>query len=233
MAGVSQRAWGGALEALDKASELVRKRFPQLLYGKVFVTPNMKGTRTVAMYTPAKDVLYLSLLAQKATGDVQALCHEFGHRYDHRFWRDHEAKQEFMNLSTETVYETIPVDKKEMVTQFLKVLQSWKAGRKDMGPKLLQQYLAEINKNHSKQRVMRDLAQAALSGGPAEEKALRDKFLELGPDEIVTDKVLRGPLSVTPYGATDWKENFCEAFSFYLVGKPLPSEIQSFMERLK
>lgn len=239
MPGVSQKAWGGALEALDKATELIRKKFPQLLYGKVFVTPSVKGGKagTVAMYMPSTDIIYLSLRAQKTVGDVLALVHEFGHRYDYRFWRDKDAKQEFFSLSSDTVYEKIPIDpalKKKLVEEFLVAMRSYRSGKKPVHwSDLLTQFTQESNKDSRRRYILRDLSQKAIKGGTAEEKALRDKFLEIGPNEIVTDKILRGPLAVTPYGATDWKENFCEAFAHFLVGKPLPPEIQSFMEHLK
>jgi hypothetical protein len=50
--------------------------------------------------------------------------------------------------------------------------------------------------------------------------------------QVRTNKVVRGPLAVTPYGAKDWKENFAEAFAFYVMGKPLPAEIGELFAKL-
>jgi hypothetical protein len=53
-----------------------------------------------------------------------------------------------------------------------------------------------------------------------------------GTIKVRTSKILREPLAVTSYGAKDWKENFAEAFAFFVMGKPLPAEIGELFAKL-
>ncbi len=44
--------------------------------------------------------------------------------------------------------------------------------------------------------------------------------------EVKTDKVLHGPLAVTPYGATSPAENIADAFAHFVLDMSMPAQIQ-------
>lgn len=234
MPGVSRKAMGEAVAALDDATKFLQRKFPQVVYGKVFVSPRVSGG--VAQYVPEGDKVYLSLQAKETVGDVHSICHEFGHRYFHRFWRDKEARQMFWRLSEDPVYEKViytPTRKKELAGELLEQVHDRKAGRNPEPPSEgLSFYLTQIIKSPGKHDLWA-ASQAALKGGDREEIALVDTLVQLGPDEVQLPKVLRPALAVTPYAAQKgWTENFAEAFAFYVMGKPLPPEIKAIMDGL-
>ena len=233
MPGVSGKAMTGAIQALDEATRLVSKRFPQVTYGKVFVSERLSGANTLALYTFDGDVVYLSLRARNSVGDVYAIIHELGHRYFKKFWNDAKAKDQFRRLSTETAYETVvytPKQKDALAKDLLAQVVSRKKGGKPKAAPALDDYLEHFQPIDLSD--LKDLVRGATQGGAKEAKALVDGFLRMGPDSIQTDKVIREPLAVTSYGKTSWEENFSEAFAHYLMGKPLPDELQKIMDNL-
>jgi hypothetical protein len=235
MPGVTRAAMEGAIEALDTAAGFIKRKFPQVVYGKVFVSPRL--AHGVAQYVPEGDRVYLSLQAKDTTGDVHAICHEFGHRYYHRFWKDRDARSLFWRLSEDSVYEVLefpPPKKEELAREMIEQVHAWQAGKKVPLSPDMDRYMRHINQDSGAREELREYAQAALKGGTKEEKLLTEAFVRLGPDEIKTDKVIRSPLAVTPYAAQKgWTENFAESFAFYVMGKTLPPEIQAIMEGLK
>lgn len=50
---------------------------------------------------------------------------------------------------------------------------------------------------------------------------------------VYTDKLLHGPLAVTPYGGTKPGENFAEAFAHYVLGMDFHPELYSIIDQLK
>jgi len=61
--------------------------------------------------------------------------------------------------------------------------------------------------------------------GMVTEKNLHDGIKGSKDLKVVTDDLLHGPLSVTPYGATKPMENYAEAFAHYVLGMDMPQEL--------
>jgi len=234
MPGVPRIKLQGCLEALDKASEIIRHKFPKLLYGKVYIAKSVAAG--VANYIPEQDTIALSLRAAKTRGDVLSLCHEFGHRYEQKFWKDKDQKNDFWELSNKPIYETVVFDKgtrSKLADEFIETAEAQIKGKKLPTSDLLNQYLKYlIHKNGPK---LRDLSQDFLKDpNEANRKPLWiGVALPTEKDVIIqTDKIIRDPIAVTPYGKKNWKENFAEAFAHYMLGMPLPQEVASIMEKL-
>jgi len=230
MPGVSRRQVAEALEALDAADRLIRPKFPQLLYGKVFVSPSV--AKGVASYVFEDDIIYLSTKTRKTVGDVHAICHELGHRFEHRFWRDTKQRDAFRRLSTETEYESIEFDAKlreQMADEFLALSLARMKGQSLTQSPLLLQWLN--HRMHEDFRTLRDLSQRLLQGEDVE-RDLRAAIK--GPKDVTlrTDKVVRDPVAVTPYGRKNWQENFCEAFALYVSGSQLPPSVTTILDEL-
>ena len=68
--------------------------------------------------------------------------------------------------------------------------------------------------------------------GSLDERALHAGVMGPKDQEVPTDKVLHGPLAVTPYGATDPAENFAEAFAHLVLGMPLAPELQAVLSAI-
>lgn len=81
---------------------------------------------------------------------------------------------------------------------------------------------------------LRSLTQKVLKGDTGAERQLRALLTgKPGVVEVPSEKVLHGPLQVTPYGATSPAENFAEAFAHYVLGKPLVAELAAIMGNLR
>ena len=235
MKGVTAKALDESIVALDTAAKFLSRKFPQVVYGKVFVSPKLSGTNAMAKYTEVDDVVYLSVKARGIYGDVHDIVHEFGHRYFSKFWLDKSAREVFRKLSLDTVYEVIsypPDVKQSLAKELLSTVRARKGG-KPLPPTSasFDTYLGYILGGPDGRDLM-DASKAAVAGGPKEAKSMVDLFIRVVPDKVTTDKVLSKPLAVTPYGGTSWTENFAEAFAHYVLGKPLPVEIQAIMDAL-
>jgi len=231
MKGVSRANVAGALDALDAAAKAIRPKFPKVLYGKVFISKSL-GSQA-ASYTP--DNLYLSVKAKNTVGDVYALCHELGHRYYHKFWKDKKARDQFWKLQ-EPVFEVLKFDKAlrgKLADEFLGIMHERMAGRNQDPSDLLMQWLDYRGK--AWMRATHTIAQEAMTGDEASEKKLRAEVIGEGNEvEVTTGKVVREPLYVTPYAAQkgSLSENFAEAFAHYVLGKKLHPEIAAIMAGL-
>jgi hypothetical protein len=194
MPGVSKKQLEDALAALDKAATATRSKFPKVLYGKVAIAKSLKGG--VATYVYEGDFVNLSVRAKATVGDVYALCHEFGHRFHQKFWRDTAQKNAFMKLSNEPLYETLSFDQKlrdNLAEEFLGILHDRMAGR----PTKPQSELLGTWLTHLMQKQlgpMREASQQAQQGDTKAEERLRGLIAGSGgPVEIPTQKVLRSP----------------------------------------
>lgn len=222
------------LGALDEASKAIRAKFPKLLYGKVYVTKTLPNSHsTVAKYMEDGDVVYISLKAKSTTGDVYALCHEFGHRYDKKFWKDKKQREEFNRLSTMPEYGQIVFDgalRKKLTDEFMGTMEDQKAGRRPQPSDMLTKWLDHhIAHNLDK---LRPLSLRAVKG---DEQAARElRALMLGDKDVTvqTGEIVRKPLHVTTYGAKSATENFAEAFAHHVLGMSMPAEIGAIMASL-
>ena len=234
MPGVSRPKQMSCLAALDAAADLIRPKFPQVLYGKVFLSKAVSGG--VATYTP--DTIHLGLRASGTVGDVHALCHEFGHRYEHRFWTDKALKDAFWHLSTEPVYEETLYDRAtraKVADELMGIADSMRVKKTPpKGSELAMRWAGYLNEHHV--RDVRPVMQRYVFD---HDDSARDALWSAwarpteGDIRVRTDKVVREPIHVTPYGKKSWKENFCEAFSLYVQGKALPPEVAEILSALR
>lgn len=236
--GVSAKQLDACLAALDKAVTHIRSKFPQVLYGKVYLGTSVgKGYGNVAVYMPDHDTLALSTRTATTVGDVHAICHELGHRYFYKLWKDKSQRDAFYQLSVNPVYEEIVFDKPtrgKLADEFLSNAEKMRAGGKPRTSDLLGAWIKELQ--HRPQ--IRDAQALGRKFTYDKDDSVREALWEAiaipseGTIRTRTDKILRGPLAVTPYGAKAWTENFAEAFAFYVMGKPLPEEIGAIMAKL-
>ena len=238
MPGVTHKDEEGALQALDAAAKALSHKFPQVLYGKVFITPRLPKAQTEAQYVFDSDVLYLSMKARDGVGDVYALIHEIGHRYFHKFWKDRDAAREFQRLSTEPEYEVIQISPETKKAWTEELITQARARRTNQQvpltqDKRLMEWIRHLQVTNSVNlSELRKLTLAAVKGGPNQDRALQFGLMSMIPSEYQTNRIVREPYAVTPYGATSWTENFSEAFAHFVLGKALPEPIQKIMEGL-
>lgn len=236
MAGVRRKDVDEVLEALDKATKVVQAKFPKLLYGDVYIAKTLsRGFGSLARYMPSSDTLIVSLKARGAIGDVYAICHELGHRYDRKFWKNKDSRSRFWGLSTNPKYEVIEYDaklRKDMADEFIDAIHARMGGKPMSYSSMLTTWMGHLMGKHATK--LRDLTQKALKGNSDAEGQIRKIIEGKGkPVEVQTDKEIRGPLHVTTYGAKNVSENFAEAFAHYVLGKQLPAEIAEVMGRLR
>jgi hypothetical protein len=239
MKGVSSKNIDDCLGALDKASGFIRAKFPQVLYGKVYLGTSVgRGYGSVAQYVADHDTVSLSIRTSTTVGDVHAICHELGHRFFHKFWKNKEQRDAFYLLSVDSQYETVDFDKatrEKLADEFISNSEKMREGGKPPTSDLLGTWITELKRRPE----IREIIALGKKFTWEKDDSVREKLwsalaLSSMPDVIAvqTDKKVRGPLAVTPYGGKDWKENFAEAFAFYAMGKPLPPEIASIFDAL-
>ena len=257
---VSQKDLDACLKALDAATDLCRSKFPELLYGKVFLAKRLQskgGGKTLASYVPSQDTMNVSTLATKTATDVEAILHELGHRFFHRFWKNDAAKREFMELSSSVTYEKIEVTR-EQRNKLADEYVAWVLQAADRVRQLKAQGAtkADIQKvmsgsSWSKELTVwfnmlgkrRPMDQQAIMQHTTSLMSLTDYTtqkvkihdavaLAKGPDVVEFNGVKKQAMAVSAYGATDWHENFSEAFAYALMGKAMPVEIKAIMDKL-
>ena len=237
--GVSQKDITSCLAALDKAAAYIRPKFPQVLYGKAYLGTSVgRGYSSVALYSPGHDTLALSTRTALTVGDVHAICHELGHRYYTKFWKNKEQRDAFWHLSVDSQYETVDFDKAtrgKMADEFIFNSEKMREGGRPPTSDLLGTWIVELKRRPE----IREVISLGKKFTWEKDDSVREKLWlalalpsESGVITVRTDKEIRGPLAVTPYGGKDWKENFAEAFAFYVMGKPLPPEISAIFDRL-
>lgn len=237
--GVSNRTLKTCLQALDRAVEHIRPHFPQVLYGKVYFGTSVgRGYSNVAIYIPALDTISISTRASNTVGDVHAICHELGHRYERRFFKDKGLWREFRRLSTEPTYQDIEFDaptRKKLADELVYLLEQTRSGAKaSSGSDLLGHWLKEVTQRPGGHQVGQMSKQFTWDqDDTVKEKLWSAVALPTEPTvRIQTDQVIKPPLAVTPYGQKSSSENFAEAFALYVMGKPLPDEIAVIMRQI-
>lgn len=236
-----------AIETLDEAAKKIQAtKFAKVVYGKVYVR---RGTRTpgtfeqrpgggvAGSYVASGDFINLSLYATPDRNSVMTLIHEFGHRYQMRFM-SRGSLELFERLSTVGPVESFSLSERSRAMDEYAVL--WKhhqeenfpdpnsilSARSQLWAKLFprEDYKSEVLPLLKRYRDEKD--ESAL--GP-----LQRAYGQLNvsqPVERLDPNV--GPVAASPYGATDWKENFAESFLAYVMRKPLPDALQKFMDEL-
>lgn len=239
MKGVSSKNIDDCLGALDKAAGFLRSKFPQVLYGKVYLGTSVgRGYGSVAQYVADHDTVSLSIRTSTTVGDVHAICHELGHRFFHKFWKSKEQKDAFWHLSMDSQYETVDFDKatrEKMADEFISNSEKMREGGRPPTSNLLGTWITELKRRPEIREVIALGKRFTWEKDDSVREALWSALALSSVSDVITvqtDKKVRGPLAVTPYGGKDWKENFAEAFAFYVMGKPLPPEISSILEGL-
>jgi len=239
MKGVSAKNIESCLAALDKASTYIRPKFPQVLYGKVYLGTSVgKGYANITIYVEDHDQVSLSTRASSTVGDVHAICHELGHRFFHKFWKNTEQKDQFRRLSQEPEYEVVEFDKPtraKLADEFLSNAEKMREGVKSPP---VSDLLSDWIKALKARPEIRDIMSLGKKFTWEKDDSVRDKLwaaLALPSEPTVqvrTDKILREPLNVSEYAKrTNWQENFAEAFAYYVMGKPLPAEIAAILDK--
>jgi hypothetical protein len=228
-----------SMKTLDLASAKIRSsKFDKVLYGKVFVTRGVKDNKA-GSYVPARDSINLSLYAIPDRDSVMTLIHEFGHRYHTRFL-DHEARQKFIRLSEEGDYEVFYFnlgERKKLADEYIALLLKHRIGEfptkalSDEGERWFHNY----PRDEWKTKVVPFIRKFRDDADDTVEEQLREalgKFWLGGNVEVESNKDHRTPLYASPYGSTNWTENFAECFLHYIIGKALPPPLQKFMDSL-
>lgn len=226
MSGVRKKDTADCLAALDEAIRLCKAQFPQVLYGKMYITPAISMTRkkvTLAHYHIAHDVMTISLKARRGDRQViHTILHELGHRYDHKFLhRDERTK--FGGLSSGRIHvEEIltPEKAREMATLVVNYLgmPKWQ-GFNEINALMLDLYPGV---KHTPE-LKKALEFKRTTGQPVTDTtAVWAEIAGLAPAVMNKTVNLGKELAVTPYGGTNPGENFAEGFAHYLMGLVLP-----------
>lgn len=227
MRGLKKAEVDAALEALDAAAEKIRSKFPQVLYGEVYFSTHLSA-KTAAQYVPGQDTIQLSVRARKRFDDIYSLIHEFGHRFDWKFQKGKPLYKDFVRLSTHKEYEEIVYDDKlrdSVADEVVEVARAYKEKR----PTALLSPQAELWVKGPDIDI-KPLTSAYVAG-KIDERKLHAEVKGTKDVTRLTGKVVREPLSVTPYGATKSTENFAEAFAHYVLGMPMPPEFVSIFDQ--
>lgn len=226
--GLSKTDMEGALEALDAATLKLQAKCPKVLYGKVFFSKHIqKGTS--ARYFDDKDALALNVLAKKRFDDIFTIIHELGHRHQYKFLSK-EGQTKYWDLSTRKVYEKIHFDAKlrEQVADEAVQLAKLKAMGKAL-PAPSESLIWWLKSPHPHQKGdVRKLTSQYLEG-KLDEKELHDAVKGNQDESVMTDKILHGPLHVTPYGATKPGENYADGFAHFVLGMDMPAELAAIL----
>lgn len=244
-----------AVETLDKASALVQRKFPQVLYGKVYVRKDLrpKGTHdprpgsggmVAGAYTNATDVITLSMYATPERNSLMTLIHEFGHRYENKFLKG-EKRSRFIKLSLEG--ETItftPADRQKAADEYMRLFEQH---QKEEYPDP-DEYLSERTREYDslKPRDLKRSTEGRLLSQFRDDKdssvwqALHDAIaLKNVPGDVefpANPQDIYGSskgVHASDYGREGgWEENFAECFLHFVIGKALPKALQVFMEDL-
>lgn len=225
--GVSRKEVEAALEALDEAAAKIHPRFPQVLYGDVYLATSLARSgpyNPSASYSPSSDAVHLSVRARRRFDDVYTIVHELGHRFGYKFAEGTPAYREFVALSTRKEWQKVLFDdavRAQVAGELVAAAVDRKQGR-PMKP------LSEDAVLWAKQPHVEVKARIAdFLAGKIDQARLHDLLKGQRDQEVETGKLLHGPLAVTPYGATKVVENFAEAFAHYVLGMEMPPELRS------
>ena len=226
--GVTKKAMNTALAALDKVTAALKTKFPQVLYGTIYMSTKVGGHWTAAQYSVKDDVIYLSPKhISLGDNDEGAIAHEFGHRYDHKFI-DKDLRKQFTDLSLYGERKLLVFDedlRKKVAEEVLTIVKMRNLGIKVPGSEEVSAWLHTPGMSSVAQKV------TAFGAGRLSEEEFR-AFL-VGTKDATVDLGMKATNAVTPYGATSPSENFAEAFSFYALGKEFPEPLRLLLEQMR
>lgn len=231
--GVTSQEKTSALGAFDAATEKIRPKFPQVLYGDVYLATTLAKSGPYvpsATYQPNNDTIQLSVRAKRRFDDIYTITHELGHRFDFRFVQGTPRYQEFVKLSTRKVWATITYDRQlraQVAAELFEAAEDRRLGRpfQKLSPEAelwAKQPDVEVKK------LMSDYLAGRIDGA-----RLRAELAGKKDVEAMTGELLHGPLAVTPYGATKPGENFADAFAHFVLDMPMPAELQAILAAMQ
>lgn len=240
-----------AVEALDQASGHIQSKFPQVLYGKVYVRGgNLQGSfearpgggLVAGAYQTTTDTMTVSMYATPNRNSMMTLIHEFGHRYHTRFLHG-DKREEFIKLFTEG--ETVPFTREERVRAADEYVELFKHHQQEdypepetiLSPKT-KQYAELFPRDAWKKFVIPWKKKFVDEKDDSAKDELRKAIIysvSSSPTEFpaVPEHLMREKgVFASEYGRTSWEENFAESFLAFCTGKPLPEGLQRFMASL-
>lgn len=215
------------MASLDAAIAKLEPVFPQVLYGNVYLSNHLQKGKA-AWYVSGHDKFYLDVKAQKRFNDVYTILHELGHRYDYQFL-DKGIKQRCDALSTRRVYEKVLFDearRTKVADETVALVKAKLAGQptEPMSTDLVMWLKGPYIKGGEATKLT-----SAFAAGKITEAELHDGIKGTQDADMMTGQVLQGPLLVTPYGGTNTRENFAEAFAHYVLDMPMPEEFKALL----
>jgi hypothetical protein len=226
----------GAIDTLKKASDLIRPKFPKVLYGKVYVREGLNGNKA-GSYVTATDTINLSMYARPDRNSVDTLIHEFGHRFEERFL-GHERRKEFIQLYEVGDLKPVAFTHEQRLKAAEAMLSRWRKQRDDPNydwetiDEADREWLDVYPRERYKHYVI-PLKKEFDAGEPVDKELLKalGRLGESG-DVVVPTETNPTPLYASDYGSTSWKENFAESFLHFITHRALPEGLQRFMSSL-
>jgi len=232
MPGLTKTQVEGALEALEQATIKIKAKFPQVIYGDVYLSTHLQRG-VAAWYEFSGDKFYLDVNSKKRFSYVYTICHELGHRYDHKFLTNKELRQRFWDLSTRKVFETFIFDHNLREKVCLEVLEAIRAKKEGKGAQMLsREAYAWVTARYTPGSQVMTLSTKYLADA-LDDNGFVKELMGTKDFKVPTDKLLHGPIAVTPYGGTKPVENFAEAFAHYVLDMDLAPEFVEIFDALK
>lgn len=117
------------LRGIDEASNLLQNRFPQVLYGDLYLTPGYKGN-VGGSYTASDSILLSPKGKTLRQGfHLHTVLHELGHRYDFQFWKNDTDRKAFNKLSVEGKIAVTPYGGKNPQENFAEAFAHYALGK--------------------------------------------------------------------------------------------------------
>jgi hypothetical protein len=238
-----------AVATLDKASDLIRRKFPQVLYGKVFIRKDLRpkgtydprpgsGGMVAGAYAHATDTITLSMYATPERNSLMTLIHEFGHRYGERLLKG-DKRDKFRQLHDKGEMITFtPAERQKAADEWMRLFEFH---QREEYPEDTDQFLSPKTREYS-EAMPRELKrkESPLVRRFRDEKdnsvwkALHDTIAlaHVSGDVEFPAREHQGGVFASDYGQESWEENFAESFLATVIGKALPAPLQKFMDSL-
>lgn len=239
-----------AVATLDKASNLIHRKFPQVLYGKVYIRKDLRpkgtydprpgsGGMVAGAYAHATDTITLSMYATPERNSLMTLIHEFGHRYGEKFLRG-DTRDKFRQLHEKgEMLVFTPAERQKAADEYMKLFEFHQREEYPDDPNTIlsprsREYAEATPRDvQRKQQIplrRKFVDEQDSSVWQALHDALALKSVS-GDVEFPAKEDQRG-VYASEYGEESWEENFAESFLAFVLGTALPKPLQQFMESL-
>jgi hypothetical protein len=217
--GYRSSEYAESLAVLDTAADRLKsKGFGKALYGKVELVGAKSGKGFAGKYVESADLLKLNVESRKRFDDLHTLVHELGHRW----WN--KMLSAAQRDAYEDAYSGKGIDLKGRQDMFQALVKAQFSPRRAVGflsdPSLEAPFLAWVSYVFGNQR-QKDLVAAHERGeGWVEKNFVRPKQRYVSPDNNASVE------TVSAYAKTNVSEDFAETFAFFVLGKPMPDQVQ-------